>query len=237
MSDNIILSIAILVSGLIGAYIGKLKTSLKSSSEKSTLEERNTNLQNQLEEQKNLLSTETEKLQVQFNTQLHQLKDTLGKVEENREDIRREKDFLSAELTRKATELGNLQQQNVKRDAEFEERQDQLRKDFELLAQKILDEKSEKFTIQNRENIKQILSPLQDKIQGFEKKVEDSQKESISIFQKEEQKTRINKQFFFLEMQENADWSETYCAVGHCFVTRWYQTTQLQFFVKLSEGG
>ena len=134
-----------------------------------------------LEEQKNLLSTETEKLQVQFNTQLHQLKDTLGKVEENREDIRREKDFLSAELTRKATELGNLQQQNVKRDAEFEERQDQLRKDFELLAQKILDEKSEKFTIQNRENIKQILSPLQDKIQGFEKKVEDSQKESISM--------------------------------------------------------
>ena len=181
MSDNIILSIAILVSGLIGAYIGKLITSLKSSSEKSTLEERNTNLQNQLEEQKNLLSTETEKLQVQFNTQLHQLKDTLGKVEENREDIRREKDFLSAELTRKATELGNLQQQNVKRDAEFEERQDQLRKDFELLAQKILDEKSEKFTIQNRENIKQILSPLQDKIQGFEKKVEDSQKESISM--------------------------------------------------------
>lgn len=181
MFDNIILSIAILVSGLIGAYIGKLITSLKSSSEKSTLEERNTNLQNQLEEQKKLFSTETEKLQVQFNTQLHQLKDTLGKVEENREDIRREKDFLSAELTRKATELENLQQQNVKRDAEFEERQDQLRKDFELLAQKILDEKSEKFTIQNRENIKQILSPLQDKIQGFEKKVEDSQKESISM--------------------------------------------------------
>ncbi|WP_375239403.1 DNA recombination protein RmuC, partial [Aurantibacter sp.] len=32
-----------------------------------------------------------------------------------------------------------------------------------------------------KENIKQILSPLQEKIQGFEKKVEDSQKESISM--------------------------------------------------------
>ncbi|HRV55650.1 MAG TPA: DNA recombination protein RmuC, partial [Mangrovimonas sp.] len=49
------------------------------------------------------------------------------------------------------------------------------------LANKILDEKSEKFTLQNKENIKQILNPLQEKIQTFEKKVEDSQKESISM--------------------------------------------------------
>jgi DNA recombination protein RmuC len=49
------------------------------------------------------------------------------------------------------------------------------------LATKILDEKSEKFTLQNKENLKQILNPLHEKIQGFEKKVEDSQKESISM--------------------------------------------------------
>jgi DNA recombination protein RmuC len=56
-----------------------------------------------------------------------------------------------------------------------------LRKDFELLANKILEEKSSKFTEQNKENIKNILMPLQEKIQHFEKKVEDSQKENISI--------------------------------------------------------
>lgn len=49
------------------------------------------------------------------------------------------------------------------------------------MASKILDEKSEKFTLQNKENIKQILTPLQEKIQVFEKKVEDTQKESISM--------------------------------------------------------
>jgi DNA recombination protein RmuC len=40
---------------------------------------------------------------------------------------------------------------------------------FENLANKILDEKSNKFTEQNKENMKNILSPLQDKIQLFEK--------------------------------------------------------------------
>ena len=66
-------------------------------------------------------------------------------------------------------------------DAELEKRQEQLRKDFELLANKILEEKSEKFTLQNKENIKNILDPLQEKIKTFEKKVDDTQKESISM--------------------------------------------------------
>jgi DNA recombination protein RmuC len=86
---------------------------------------------------------------------------------------------LSLELVQKNTEYDNLQKQNLKRDEELEERQEQLRKDFELLANKILEEKSEKFTDQNKENIKNILAPLQEKITTFEKKVDDSQKESI----------------------------------------------------------
>jgi DNA recombination protein RmuC len=47
------------------------------------------------------------------------------------------------------------------------------------LANKILEEKSSKFTEQNKENMKNILSPLQEKIQLFEKKVDDTHKESI----------------------------------------------------------
>ncbi|MDA9775416.1 DNA recombination protein RmuC, partial [Algibacter sp.] len=46
---------------------------------------------------------------------------------------------------------------------------------------KILDEKSEKFTLQNKENIKNILNPLQEKIKVFEEKVDLTQKESISM--------------------------------------------------------
>jgi DNA recombination protein RmuC len=159
MNDSIILILAIIISAAIGAYLGMLFIKLKSKSEQSTLEER----------------------QNQMASTIENLKQNLSKLESDREDIRREKEFLNTELTRRNTEYDNLQQQNLKRDEELEERQEQLRKDFELLATKILDEKSEKFTLQNKENIKNILNPLQEKIQIFEKKVDDTQKESISM--------------------------------------------------------
>ncbi|MDT0557672.1 DNA recombination protein RmuC [Ichthyenterobacterium sp. W332] len=159
MNDNLILILAILVSAAIGAYIGMVITKLKSKGEQSSLQER----------------------QSQLSKTIDDLKANLSKLEHDREDIRREKEFLNTELTRKSTEFDNLQQLNLKRDQELEERQQQLRKDFELLANKILEEKSEKFTIQNKENIKNILNPLEEKIKTFEKKVEDSQKESISM--------------------------------------------------------
>ena len=159
MNDNLILILSILVSASIGAYLGMLFTKLKSKSEKSTLEERQNQLNNTIEE----------------------LKASISNLEIERDRFRDEREVLNLELVQKQTEFENLHQQNLKRDAELEERQEQLRKDFELLANKILEEKSEKFTLQNKENIKQILNPLQEKIQGFEKKVEDSQKESISM--------------------------------------------------------
>jgi len=159
MNDNLILIFAILIAGALGAYLGMLFTKLKSKGEQSTLEER----------------------QNQMNSTIDELKQNLNKIEGEREDIRREKEFLNSELARKNTEYENLQQQNLMRDEELAKQQEQLRKDFELMASKILDEKSEKFTLQNKENIKQILNPLQEKIQVFEKKVEDTQKESISM--------------------------------------------------------
>tara|TARA_Y100000589_G_C27160301_1_gene632466 strand:- start:19 stop:1341 length:1323 start_codon:yes stop_codon:yes gene_type:complete len=159
MNDTLILLIAIIISAIVGAYLGMLFTKLKSKSEQSTLEER----------------------QSQLSITINDLKQNISKIESEREDIRREKELLNAELSRKNTEYENLQEQNLKRDEELAKQQEQLRKDFELMASKILDEKSEKFTIQNKENIKNILNPLEEKIKTFEKKVEDSQKESISM--------------------------------------------------------
>ena len=181
MNDNIILVLAILIAAIIGGYLGMLFTKLKSKSEKSTLEERNANLQQQLSDLKQFYTTESERQNATFNTQLQDLKQTISKIEIEREGIRREKDILNEDLARKNADFENLQQLNLKRDEELELRQEQLRKDFELLATKILDEKSEKFTLQNKENIKSILNPLQEKILTFEKKVDDTQKESISM--------------------------------------------------------
>ncbi|WP_417238421.1 DNA recombination protein RmuC [Bizionia sp.] len=181
MNDSLILIIAIIFSGAIGAYIGLTISKLKNKSDTSTLEERNTNLQQQLSNLKVSFDEETQKQQSFFNQQTTDLKELLSKIEIDRDDIRKEKELLNSELARRNSEYENLEQQLLKRDEELELRQEQLRKDFELLATKILDEKTEKFTLQNKENIKNILNPLQEKIQIFEKKVDDTQKESISM--------------------------------------------------------
>ena len=159
MNDNLILILAILIAAAIGGYLGMLFTKLKNKGEQSTLEER----QNQL------------------NITINELRSSISNLEVERNQFRDDREGLNLELVQKNTEFDNLLQQNLKRDQELEDRQEQLRKDFELLANKILEEKSEKFTLQNKENIKQILNPLQEKIQIFEKKVDDTQKESISM--------------------------------------------------------
>ena len=181
MTESLILILAIVISTLIGTLVGLTFAKLKNKSEKSTLEARNASLLEQLNNFKHFSKQENTKQNENFIAQLSGFKETISKIEGEREEIRREKEFLSTELARRNTEYENLQLQNKKRDEELQERQIRLRKDFELLANKILDEKSEKFTLQNKENIKNILHPLQEKIQVFEKKVEDTQKENISI--------------------------------------------------------
>lgn len=56
--------------------------------------------------------------------------------------------------------------------ASFEQSQQQLNKDFEIIANKILEEKSTKFVEQNRTNLDLILNPLKENIKAFEDKVE-----------------------------------------------------------------
>lgn len=159
MNDNLVLFLGIILSLGFGAYIGMLITKLKSKSEQSTLEERES----------------------QLNKTNINLKESISVLELERDKFRDEREGLNIELAQKNVEFDNLHLKIKERDKELIKQQEQLRKDFELMATKILDEKSEKFTLQNKENIKQILNPLQEKIQIFEKKVEDTQKESISM--------------------------------------------------------
>ncbi len=52
--------------------------------------------------------------------------------------------------------------------------------DFEVLANKILDEKSSKFTEQNKNNLDIILNPLKERIKTFEEKIEQNYKEETT---------------------------------------------------------
>ncbi len=152
----------------IGIFIGKLLFSAKSQSEKNVLEERSIALQSQLDSLRQQMSNDRQSFEKQLQA---------ATVE--KENIRTEKDSLAIQLTKSEVDFENLRERNLEQKQEVEKLQEKFTKEFENLANKILEEKTSKFTQQNKENLQNILSPLQDKIQLFEKKVEDTHKESI----------------------------------------------------------
>lgn len=153
-----ILSILIFITALfLGIYFGKLFFSANSKSEKASLEEKINGLLQQIEQLK------------------HQVIQTV----QERENIRTEKEVLAIQLSKKEVDFENLWERNKEQKEEVEKLQEKFTKEFENLANKILEEKTSKFTEQNKENLKNILTPLNEKIQLFEKKVEDTHKESI----------------------------------------------------------
>lgn len=168
MSDIILFSVVFVLALAIGIYIGKLLFTAQSKSEKSILDERVNGLLMQIDQ-----------LKIRFQEEQNQFSKNVELERKEKEEIRREKDSLSVQLTKKEADFENLWQRNKEQKQEVEELQEKFTKEFENLANKILEEKTVKFTEQNKENLKNILSPLQEKIQHFEKKVEDTHKESI----------------------------------------------------------
>ena len=161
MSQILPFLLIFIIALAIGTSIGKLIFSAKATSEKNFLEENIKNLKEQSEKDKS-----------NFEKQL-QISNS------EKEQFRNEKEAINIQLTKKEVDFENLWLRNKEQKEEVEHLQEKFTKEFENLANKILDEKSNKFTEQNKENMKNILSPLQDKIQLFEKKVEDTHKESI----------------------------------------------------------
>lgn len=153
-----------------GLKLGNLKKDFQN--EKNLIESKLGNVQNQLEEQKKLHLDSIQKIEDDYSKRLKA-------AENERERIRSEKEHLNTELAGKLTEFRNLEEKLQTQKTEVEELQQKFQKEFENLANKILDQKSEKFTSLNKQNLETILNPLKEKISGFEKKVEDSEKESI----------------------------------------------------------
>ena len=116
-----------------------------------------------------------------YQRSLGDLQQRLIQEIQEKEIFRQQKDELTLVLTKNESEKEFLTTKLKEKTQETELLQEKFSKEFENLANKILEEKSSKFTEQNKENIKNILTPLQEKIKDFEQKVEFSQKENISI--------------------------------------------------------
>jgi len=87
--------------------------------------------------------------------------------------LRQELMELSAQLAQARTNVLHLSQQMGDKEVELVQTQQRLTAEFKNMANEILEDKSRRFTEQNRENIFAVLQPLQAKFSEFKQKVEE----------------------------------------------------------------
>jgi DNA recombination protein RmuC len=156
--------IYIAVGLIIGFIFAYLVVNLKlKSSENKLLETRNEYVKvlSQLEERANNLQTD----KVRLTNQLEQLEV--------------QKELHLQRLTKAEVEFTNLREKLATQKQEMEDLQKKFTTEFENIANKILEKNSEKFTATNQKNMGDVLNPLKEKIELFERKVEDTYKQGL----------------------------------------------------------
>lgn len=152
----------LLVGLLIGVFVGWLFAKLKiNKSELNT--SRVTELANSLTEKQIALEVACEKNK-QYEKNINDLK--FENESQNEKIIK-----LNSDLASKNSDFQNLNERLDSQNKEVEGLQKKFVESFDNLANKILEEKSNKFTQQNKENIDQILKPLNEKLKDFQQTV------------------------------------------------------------------
>ncbi|WP_449441503.1 DNA recombination protein RmuC [Wenyingzhuangia heitensis] len=190
MMEMIFMLISLLIGGGIGFVIAKKITALQADKEATAANEQLVLLQKenqyQLQNAKEQIARLDQLLvdhKLEAQKQLENSKKELEELRTQKEtqilEINKEKEVLAVTLERANAKTEELTTDLQENKAEIEKLQEKFTKEFENLANKILEEKSKTFSDQNQKNINDILKPLQEKIQSFEKKVEDTNKEGI----------------------------------------------------------
>ena len=93
--------------------------------------------------------------------------------------LRTENGIQSQQLARAEADFGNLQEKLESQKKEMENLQQKFTTEFENIATKILKQNTVEFSASNQKSITELLSPLKEKIQVFEKKVEDTYEKGL----------------------------------------------------------
>ena len=165
MLSIVFLVVGILLGYIIGFFITKSKndTAIAKSKEENTV-----------------FKIKAESLSTQIEDLVKKEKETSAHFTAQINQLRAEKEAITIQLTKKEGDVDHLLEKNREQKEEVNQLQEKFSKEFENLANKILEEKSTKFAELNKENLKLILHPLQQKIVDFEQKVDVTHKESIS---------------------------------------------------------
>ena len=108
------------------------------------------------------------------------LKREIDRSQSTEKELRKDLREAEIERTEKATLNDELHRKLEKQVIEHEAAAKRMQERFENLANKILDQKSAKFTEANKENLKNVLGPLDKDIKAFRKKVEDIHEKDLS---------------------------------------------------------
>ena len=108
-----------------------------------------------------------------------QLKDEVGI---HKTELAKERDKVTAlntNLSATQANYRNIQEKLQEQKKEVEDLRKKFVVEFKNLANEIFEEKSKKFTDQNKVNIGELLTPLKEKITDFEKKIDQSNKDNL----------------------------------------------------------
>lgn len=127
----------------------------------------------------------------------HKIED-FKKIENKRDSLQEENSSLIAQKSQLETRLQEQQKQNNEKLKLLDEAKVNLKNEFQNLAQKIFEEKSEKFTEVNKHKLEQLIHPFREQIKDFSKKVDDSydkdSKERLTLKQEILQLQQLNSQ-------------------------------------------
>lgn len=129
---------------------------------------------------------------------LSEVREQLLKSEQFLSEERNKASQLTSDLSQvKANNLNN-EKRLLEQKQELEQLEQRFKTEFENLANKILEDKSQKFTEQNKNNLDIILNPLKERIKDFEEKVDKTYKaestERISLKEQIKNLLDLNKQ-------------------------------------------
>ncbi|MAJ50400.1 MAG: DNA recombination protein RmuC [Flammeovirgaceae bacterium] len=142
-----------------------------------------------------------QKAQLQLNMEQDRtvsLEKNLKKIDQLLKEEHAKTEKLNTENATLSANLLNLQEKLDTQKKEVSELQNKFSLEFKNLANEIFEEKSKKFTDQNKNNLGEILTPLKERIQKFEQQVTTSNKESIhwntALQEQLKNMTALNKQ-------------------------------------------
>jgi DNA recombination protein RmuC len=102
------------------------------------------------------------------------LSETVEKAKIELDDKEKEIIELNRQVSARDTEFRNLNEKLQEQKNEIDKLQEKFRIEFKNLSNEIFEEKSKRFTEQNKIKLDEILKPLGEKIRDFEKKVEET---------------------------------------------------------------